>query len=97
MEKYVDAGNFTILQKMFGVSYMLLSLIGFLVTVIVGIIASLLTKQTEQEKIDTMTLYPLPDGFCSSFPDGYFYSKRNREESDKVKKENVNLIAEDHK
>lgn len=94
LEKYGD--NTAMLEKIFGVSFMLLSLTGFLVTVIVGIIASLLTKKTEKEDIDTMTLYPLPDQFCRLFPSGFFYSVKSKE-IEKIKEENLKLMTEDTK
>ena len=86
----------SILQNIFGVSFMLFSLIGFLVTIFVGVIASLLTKPTPKDKIDAMTLYPLPDRFCSAFPEGFFYSKTNRLES-KILKEEIDELMKESK
>lgn len=90
-----DAVGTTVLQKIFGISYMLFSLIGFLVTLFVGIIASILSKPTPEDKIDTMTLYPLPDRFCSLFPDGFFYSKSEEKERQLKNEENLQLMKPD--
>ena len=72
-------------KAIFGVSYMWFSFIGFWLTVIVGIIASLCTRPTPRDKIDHICMFPLPDRFCSIFPEGYFYSKSERVEAMKEK------------
>ena len=86
------ASSMTLLQKIFGISFMLFSLIGFLVTVIVGVVTSLLTKPTPREKVDTTTLYPLPDTFCSLFPDGFFHSKSDKFTTEVRSDENMELM-----
>ena len=94
----IDTTDTTLFQKIFGISFMLFSLIGFLVTVIVGVIASILTEPTAKEKIDTMTLYPLPDRICSLFPDGYFYSKASKKMAKiKMYEENVELMERENR
>ena len=87
----------TLLQKIFGISFMLFSLIGFLVTVIVGVITSLLTKPTPREKVDTMTLYPLPDKFCCLFPDGFFHSQSDKKETEVKNDEIIELMKEEQR
>ena len=71
------------LKKIFGISYMLYSLTGFLVTVVIGVVVSLLTKPTPKEKIDLASVYPLPNKFCSLFPEGFFCSKKQRQAVEK--------------
>ena len=94
----VNTTDSTIFQKLFGISFMLFSLIGFLITVIVGVIASLLTKETATEKIDHMTLYPLPDRVCSLFPSGFFYSKSSKKMAkDKMHEDNVELMTKENR
>ena len=96
-ENDIYASNIKVLQKIFGISFALLSLMGFLVTIIIGVVASLLTKQRHIDKIDLMTLYPLPDRFCSLFPDGFFYSKKSKGESNELKEANMKLLSGHHK
>ena len=85
----------TILQKIFGISFMLFSLIGFLITAIVGFIASLLSKPTPREKVDLMTLFPLPDQFCSLFPEGFFLSRSDRRGELAKRHEELELMKQD--
>ena len=82
-----------VLQKLFGISFMLFSLIGFLVTTIVGVVASLLTQPTPKDHVDTATLYPLPEKFCTYFPKGFFYSKADREVKENTMDENIKLMG----
>ena len=59
------------------------SLIGFITTTIVGIVASLCCNPHAEEKVHHDCLYPLPDKFCGLFPNGFFYSKTERKAADK--------------
>ena len=70
-------------NTIFGVSFLWISVMAFLVTLFVGIIASLCTKPTPKDKVDYICMFPLPDRFCSIFPEGYFYSKTQRQEAKK--------------
>ena len=81
------------LKTIFGVSYMWFSFIGFVVTLFVGIFASLCTKPTPKDKVDYICMFPLPDRFCSIFPEGYFYSKTQR--LDAKKEESDGLVEND--
>ena len=89
--------NTTVAQKIFGISFMLFSLIGFLVTTIVGVVTSLLTQPTPKDQVDTTTLYPLPQRFCSLFPDGFFYSKADEKVTEKTNGETIQLIEQKQK
>ena len=74
-----DASEASALLKVFGMSYMLYSLTGFLITIIVGAVASIFTTPSKAEVIDYRCLYPLPDWLCSVLPNGWFYSRKEKE------------------
>ena len=79
-------------MELFSISYMLFSLIGFLITVIIGCTASLLTSPPPSEKIDNRTLYPLPDKLCSLFSHGFFYSRSDKMEDTTANEESDRLM-----
>ena len=92
IDSSADDNAVTLLQKVFGVSFMLFSLIGFLVTIIIGCIVSLLTKPTPKEMVDNRTLYPVSDRLCSIFPDSFFYSKTDKMKDEVTSEEADNLM-----
>ena len=72
-----------VLKTIFGISFMWFSLIGFITTIIVGILVSLCCKRQADEKVHHACIYPLPDKFCALFPNGFFYSKTEHKAADK--------------
>ena len=97
LDMSADTNQVTLLQKIFGLSFMLFSLTGCLVTIVIGFTASLLTKPPSRENVDGRTLYALPDRFCSLFPDGFFYSKSNKIENETLNEENDMLMKDNGK
>ena len=86
-----------VLKTIFGISFMWFSVIGFLTTVIIGIVASLCCNPHPIENVQCICLYPLPDKFCALFPKGFFYSKIEKKMADKERTKEGLMVNDSEK